>query len=125
MFYITINYISMKKLKYTVLLFIFCFSFFCGKIYASENNSILPDGTYLRETEGVYYGKKQLDETKIDSSELSSNEKYWVKYYYRYNFDQFINRLQQDYYKKYIYQSLYYSIKLEDSQEVTAVTDFL
>jgi ribonuclease HI len=74
---------------------------------------------------GIYYGKKQLDEVRIDSSDLYSNSKYWMKQYYKYNFDQFINRLQQDYYKKYIYQSLYYSIKFEDTQEVTAVRDFL
>lgn len=114
----------MQKLKYIVLLFVFFLSF-SGQIYATESNSIIPDGNYLREINGVYYGKKQLDEAKIDASDLSSNSKYWMKQYYKYNFDNFMNRMQQSYYKKYIYQSLYYSIKFNDTQEVTWVTDFL
>lgn len=114
----------MQKLKYIVLLFVFFLSL-SGQIYATESNSIIPDGNYLREINGVYYGKKQLDEAKVDASDLSSNSKYWMKQYYKYNFDNFMNRMQDSYYKKYIYQSLYYSIKFEDTQEVTWVTDFL
>lgn len=114
----------MQKLKYIVLLFVFFLSF-SGQIYATESNSIIPDGNYLREINGVYYGKKQLDEAKVDASDLYSNSKISMKYYYKYDFDEFIDRMQDSYYKEYIYQSLYYSIKFEDTQEVTWVTDFL
>lgn len=114
----------MKKLKHIIILFI-CFLFLSWKIYATESSVIITDGNYLREINGVYYGKKQLDETKVDASDLSSNSKYWMKQYYKYNFDNFMNRMQESYYKKYIYQSLYYSIKFNDTQEVTWVTDFL
>ena len=108
----------MQKLKYIVLLFVFFLSF-SGQIYATESNSIIPDGNYLREINGVYYGKKQLDEAKVDASDLYSNSKISMKYYYKYDFDEFIDRMQDSYYKEYIYQSLYYSIKFEDTQEVT------
>lgn len=114
----------MKKLKHIIILFI-CFLFLSWKIYATESSVIITDGNYLREINGVYYGKKQLDEAKVDASDLHSNSKYWLKQYYKYNFDYFINRMQEYSYKKYIYQSLYYSIKLDDAQEVTWVTDFL
>lgn len=108
----------MKKLKYIIIIFI-CSLFLGGQIYATSSFIIIPDGNYLREIEGIYYGKKQLDETKVDASDLSSNSKYWMKQYYKYDFNNFMNRMQQSYYKKYIYQSLYYSIKFEDEQEVT------
>lgn len=110
----------MKKIKYIIILF-FLWSFTIVNNVFAINENIITQDWYFFENNWVYYWKKKLDETKLQSlvdSYNYSNLAYW------FNNDQqtLISNLNwNNYYRYYMYKSMYYDIKINNISNVLKI----